>query len=396
MEQEGEAESSGRNKRSRDTPESELSGNPNTTHDATPADSSRSTGARGSTKSDVEDRLQSKIEELESSKRKLDAEISSLIQDISKTEVEIQNLSTKINSLIPGNPHYDRQLVLYEKLLKTASSNKASYLRRLELAQKRESRLSKEISRMQVILKNTLRWEPAKPLSCSLTAESMFFVNREGPVKTLSETLCGNFIFGTTGAGNGTAIPFMDDTTFGMGKSSFGIRFVEKFKELAREKKVFSLSGEFIESLSRARTVCVTLGDASLIQPDSGELDLANMDKALLRQMHAKLQEMIKDGEIKGKLENVDSFPKAADLLRSFILETNTPLFLVLDEVGNAFTCEEEGTLSRRNRFLRLCRYVLKNWFQIKHLHFLLMGRGDIFNDILAGNTVKFKRISLN
>ena len=358
-----------------------------------------STGNSESTNSEV-DCLQRKIQELESSIREVDAEISSistvtLIQEISKTEVEIQDLSTKINSLIPGDPHYDRQLVLYEKLLKTASSNKASYLRRLELAEKRKSRLRKEIIRIQVILKNTLRWEPAKPLSCSLTDESMFFVNREGPVETLSETLSGNFIFGTTGAGMGTAIPFIDDTD-GMGKSSFGIRYVDEFKELVREKKVFSLSGEFIESLSRARTVCVTLGYASLIQPDSGELDLMNMENALLREIHSKIQEMINNGEIKGKLANLDSSQKAKDLLRGFILETKTPLFLVLDNVGNAFACEDEGTLSRRNRFLRLCRYVLKNWFQIKHLHFLLMGRGDIFNDILAANTVKFKRITLN
>lgn len=72
-----------------------------------------STGNSESTNSEV-DCLQRKIQELESSIREVDAEISSistvtLIQEISKTEVEIQDLSTKINSLIPGDPHYDRQ-----------------------------------------------------------------------------------------------------------------------------------------------------------------------------------------------------------------------------------------------------------------------------------------------
>jgi hypothetical protein len=92
-------------------------------------------------------------------------------------------------------------------------------------------------------------------------------------------------------------------------------------------------------------------------------------------------------------------------MLEAYVAITGLPLFLVLDEVPDAFACpnNEKTLVERKDIFVSFARSILRVWIRIPNFYLLLVGRGDIFAFIgdkgpdypFTGTELGFERIPL-
>jgi hypothetical protein len=143
-------------------------------------------------------------------------------------------------------------------------------------------------------------------------------------------------------------------------------------------------SDRFKASLSAARTVVVKLTPSCLVGPAKARNYDALQD-ALRKQFVMELQRMIRDkyfceGSSVGFLEDENSGRSFTGAVRRFIDETGSPLFLVLDEIGDAFAEENVSVIKQREYFLFFIRTIISSSLKIDELFLLLIGKADFLS----------------
>jgi hypothetical protein len=251
-------------------------------------------------------------------------------------------------------------------------------------------------------------WSPKIP-SRNIVEGKLFFVNRDTAMTKFLEVIKNNRekLIGTDpGVGNVFQIALIDHL-FGMGKTDFGHNFVY---QCSRLKPTGNILKQHIDYISGMRTLYIVLKDRQLIEAMRG-MDLTEdrkrLETALIDSIIGSLPlgpEFI--SYIRSDLDDLDPEKRrSSDLLELIIQRTGgNPLLVVLDEVGGAFRGPED-VIARRNLFIEFCKMILSNWLTTKDLHFLLLGRGDIFDYVgirannesgMPGSPVEFQRLPLS
>ena len=240
-------------------------------------------------------------------------------------------------------------------------------------------------------------WKPIEP-SAELTTGDLFFVNRENAVSELVKLLSiNNTKIGGTNPGEGQTFHVgIIDHLFGMGKTTFGCNFIHECSKLlsrieaarncgALDPIVAKYDNDVLSVLSRSRTLNVLLEHSSLLQamlkPESEKRSACEsiLIKRILESLAAysgvnpqcvhSIGKGISDGDIN----------TSASLLRRLIVITGgDPVFIVLDEMGTAFAGELD-VIERRRHFNEFCQLILLDWLRSKDLHFIIVGRGSVF-----------------
>jgi hypothetical protein len=84
--------------------------------------------------------------------------------------------------------------------------------------------------------------------------------------------------------------------------------------------------------------------------------------------------------------ENLDSLRSFRQVITRFYDETDTPVFIVLDEIGNAFTDGSLTLVEKRKHFLNFREKVISPCLMTPHIYFLLMGNAD-FSSLMRNVT---------
>ena len=69
-------------------------------------------------------------------------------------------------------------------------------------------------------------------------------------------------------------------------------------------------------------------------------------------------------------------FYKFTTELLTQLIEEVGPIFVALDEIGEAFKCDGRGVLEEREMFLKFCENILQAWLTIPGLFILVIGMG--------------------
>ena len=234
------------------------------------------------------------------------------------------------------------------------------------------------------VLTNPLTWvnateETSKVL---LTNDELAFVNRTDVMAELLDIHQVNFnrLFGRGGLSQ--VIPFLD-TLRGMGKTSLVAKYIS---ECPKYFDSCLLSREFRESIKNARTITLKF--------ENGKLFGAMNENELTceRVIANKLISWIESSqEITGSTERMEARSKeeyepSTQAIMTFIKETGRPLFLVIDDIGVAFSAKTQlGPAPHRARvekdvFLQFCKQVVMAWLEIPNLHILLTGQVDFLD----------------
>eukprot|EP00291_Cryptomonas_curvata_P030212 CAMPEP_0172212852 /NCGR_PEP_ID=MMETSP1050-20130122/37265_1 /TAXON_ID=233186 /ORGANISM="Cryptomonas curvata, Strain CCAP979/52" /LENGTH=804 /DNA_ID=CAMNT_0012893615 /DNA_START=55 /DNA_END=2471 /DNA_ORIENTATION=- len=228
---------------------------------------------------------------------------------------------------------------------------------------------------------------PDKAIS-SIDTDRMYFVNREDSVGKLVSIHQTNYNR-ARGGGDQYIIPL--DHVLGLGKTEFSLQYISSCLKLwDRATKT-----NFQEALCNCHTIRVTLPYQCLITA------AASMEAVILKRLTQALQDCFRVAPQCLADEYVSSY----DLLRATTSVVG-PLFIVLDEIGNAFTSENHEILEERAKFFEFCRRVLETWLNLDTVFFLLIGCGSFFSHVgrrpenLSSKTVspsnfKFERLPL-
>jgi len=220
--------------------------------------------------------------------------------------------------------------------------------------------------------------EAAETTKAILTKNQLAFVNRTDAMVELLQVHERNSLRTVRDDGLSPVIPFLDNLQ-GMGKSSLGANY------LSECPKHFDSSGaspELQESLKHARKITVKFPTGKLFNA---------MNQNSLQCENVIATEFIlwikKSRDITGATNRLEAsaneaYKPSVQVIMTFIEETGRPLFLVIDEIGAAFSAKTQlgPDLHRaqveKDVFLRFCREVVMTWLEIPNLHILLTGRG--------------------
>ena len=67
--------------------------------------------------------------------------------------------------------------------------------------------------------------------------------------------------------------------------------------------------------------------------------------------------------------------PKTVNRLLKEVADEAGPLFIVLDEIGDAFVRDDLDDIERRKRFLSFIDNVVGKWLLLKKIFFVLIGK---------------------
>jgi hypothetical protein len=252
----------------------------------------------------------------------------------------------------------------------------------------------------------TWRNNPQSPIY-DLKYRQLKFVNRDESIRLLKEIHQDAFYHARLSGGAALRIPLIDNLE-GMGKSQFAAHYISKCAELFEKD-----DSPFENSLRRARTIIIKLSKGSLIAgcdgPDNLQTNIEKWESVLKTKFCDAVAELKKAESISGDDSVLSSFQTSyiegasESAIKKFISDTNTPLFLVLDGIGLAFTDGAFSEEEQANLFQSFCEYVLERWLNLNDLFFLLIGSGGFLRTVscprpgffYCGSTTKLLRISL-
>lgn len=105
------------------------------------------------------------------------------------------------------------------------------------------------------------------------------------------------------------------------------------------------------------------------------------------------LAEPNNSGRLLGNLQSLQGLKKTSDILEMVIMQTEKPLFVVLDNVGGAFNSREVPDKKRSEIFWLLCEEILVEWLRVTDLYFILIGSGNILHTIAVRNPESYASI---
>ena len=196
----------------------------------------------------------------------------------------------------------------------------------------------------------------------------MHFVNRENAVYQLQQIHEATYDRALSGAGEGWVVPICDNI-FGLGKTEFALQYIGRSTAVAKSKQYDMVRLDFCDMLSQAVTVHIVFYEAELQNEDAFE-------EILLERLQAALIPLFNVAPV---CLYQSSYADTATFLSELITEVG-PVFIALDEIGNAFQVKGLDDIDRRNVFLRFCSKVLGRWFNVPKLFPLVLGRGSFLN----------------
>ena len=347
-------------------------------------------------------------------------EISSLEAEISDLKSAILKKTKKINAEQSILDHKLEKIVQQRDAVLAARAEygsafiteinrlaAAEYNANLILSEIRQSKdqLTNELEGKIKLLNDysrRLRWRKEREQSIGLDRGRLFFVNRNDATDKLLEVHYDCFNRWNGGGHSEPQIAFIDDV-YGMGKTEFAYKYINNCKERIDQIK----NREFCESICRARTVDVKLPVGSLIDPLI--ISAEECDAVLKKAIFARIEYLASKGDLFGDFKSLIHAQTSCELISRIISETGTHLFIVLDEMGDAFSCKDANgpnVFQRRVIFFEFCSKVLSPWILKEGLYFVILGRGDIFDFVAATpsgsenldrrSPFDFRRISLS
>ena len=337
----------------------------------------------------------------------INEEISRCVKEISKNQLKLKNVESELLVLFSAgivDPGAEKKRDLFDDAIRykrrSVTQLMAFQLSLRDKVAKKEAELVDRKNKSDESLKaeqNRLKWARPKIAPSSITVNHLFFVNREEAVRKLLGIHRNHFTLRHYMKGGATPQVAIMDDAYGMGKTMFAGMYIEMC-----HKATLPDFGhpDFKQSILDTRTITVRLPGSCLLQPARESPEAAN--RALSDLIYLEMSNLKLMGDLSGDLSRLSEIQNSAELLKSFIEITQTPLFLVLDEIGGAFSGSSPVT-GRRSVFMDFCSNVLSRWITISHLFFILVGRGDIFNFVgtritpekLSGSPFDFQRISL-
>ena len=239
-------------------------------------------------------------------------------------------------------------------------------------------------------LQAPVQWKAEERSIFSIQCDKMFYVNRDNAMKQLKEAHSRTFHRAERKAGLDWIIPICDNM-FGLGKSELSCQYISwcmedwKVHSGKADHRKWTIA-EWGQERSRRRvTVEETLSQCYTVQIDLKGGCLRNpwaFDAVML----AKLQLALIPKFITPPKCLFRFYKFTTELLTQLIEEVG-PIFVALDEIGEAFKCDGRGVLEEREMFLKFCENVLQAWLSIPGLFILVIGRGAFLNYVGARPT---------
>jgi len=232
------------------------------------------------------------------------------------------------------------------------------------------------------VLTNPLTWvQPTgSTTKACLDGRQLAFVNRTDAMIELLDVHQRNFDRTIHNDGSSQVIPFLDNLQ-GMGKSLLAERYVSECPKYFQSCPTTPL---FQESIKNARTICLKFVNGELF--NAMNENSIECEKVIAKTLIEWIQT---SQEITGSTERMEARSKedykpSVKVIRTFIKETGRPLFLVIDEIGIAFSGNTQlaPDLHRveKDVFLKFCKQVVMAWLEIPNLHILLTGQVDFLD----------------
>lgn len=236
-----------------------------------------------------------------------------------------------------------------------------------------------------------VKWRKREIDTYYLREGRMFFVNRDQAVRQLQDWHQLNYARAACLDGGLAWIIPLADHIVGLGKTSFAAHYVHKCQEQWHD---IAQRTPVQKAICESHTIIVRLSP--------GQLARSGVDWNTV--ITARLKETIGNlSEITPETLMAKDYASPIQLLND-VVSFNGSVFLVLDEIGQAF--EEPGLhdFERRNLFLRFCDDILDPWLNNSKIFFLLTGRASFLSyvgrrpAVVPGATSKheYRRLSLH
>ncbi|KAF4148069.1 hypothetical protein GN958_ATG02763 [Phytophthora infestans] len=232
-------------------------------------------------------------------------------------------------------------------------------------------------------------WKPETMWGSSLETGTLPFVGRGRAAKKLQSIHYSNFTGARDRSGRTTwQIPLVDNV-YGTGKTELGRKYIDQCRQALSNEKPQDPENqqeltsreptqhrqpsqhEFLKQLCSCRTVLVRGTPRQFVVPP--DLLKAKMNEALA----TAISELLQPGTMPATNASDAAYDFATELVRVL-----GPLFVVLDNVGEAFE-DPRGDVVSRERFMDACKNVLVSWTQVPQLHLLVLGYADFLHDVV-------------
>ncbi|RHY16058.1 hypothetical protein DYB36_008568 [Aphanomyces astaci] len=220
-------------------------------------------------------------------------------------------------------------------------------------------------------------WKREKPPVNSVAQNSFYFVDREHAILTRQDLHKNNYFSALEeSGGEGGVIPFADGVE-GLGKSTLGRHYVRRSRKewkyrFAKQPTVFE------EALGTCHTVHLDSARGQLLTP--------SFDAVLIHMLVEKLRGMFANPPA-----ILGSPPASVFAFLDRLTDEVGPLFLVLDEIGAAFTDASLSDLDSHERFIAFCDDVVCQWCDMPNVFFVLVGRGSFLGLVETNMTTMRK-----
>ncbi|KAJ3230174.1 hypothetical protein HDU78_008577 [Chytriomyces hyalinus] len=210
-----------------------------------------------------------------------------------------------------------------------------------------------------------VRWKDEVPPEYSLSEGSLYFVNRTDAVKQLQNIHRLKFRRAVFKAGTDWVIPIADNVV-GLGKSDFGWHYIRKSREMWPNT---ATRGRFEQTLCDCHTVHIQFDEGALLQNSFDAVMIESLCNAL-------------EGMFVVPPAIISDPPKTARKFLKDLTKVAGPVFIVLDEIGNAFTRPEDplDDFQKRDQFLSFCQSILGMWLPMENVFFVVLGRASFLN----------------
>ncbi|KAG9404250.1 hypothetical protein AC1031_005795 [Aphanomyces cochlioides] len=216
---------------------------------------------------------------------------------------------------------------------------------------------------MKKLRKMVHEWKIEEPKIYSLKRSRLHFVDRREALQQLHGCHLRKFSRADCGDGGPWEIPLMDHGP-GMGMTDFCTNYISKSREMWKiDEKT-----RFQQTLCDCHTVLLFFG--------KGELLGDNVDKIVLTELKFALSDMFvtTPNEVDYDAPIVPSHQFLNDFTERY-----GPLFIVFDELADAFTAANLDARQRYDKFNTFYKQVLEPWQSLKKVFFVVAGSGLTF-----------------
>ena len=201
-------------------------------------------------------------------------------------------------------------------------------------------------------------------------------VNRTEAFEQLNSVHRSNYNRAESGRGADWQMPIADNL-IGPEESDFVQHYIQKTKEEFEERIKNGYLDQFLKTFCAGHTIHISFSKKALVCDNFDEVMLKHLQEALQKMFVVPPQVLSnprKDGEPYHS-------NKTFSFLKSLTNEVG-PVFIVLNDIGEAFEDTELANYQKKDNFLRFCYAVPSYWLGMKKVFFLFAGPGSFLSDI--------------